>query len=88
LPVMLSTEIFLPLIFALQARAALSATKYWRFRERANTNRSVHDQVSRSGWATGGDPWLSCPYDYFAEFFAELCASEAPIVPLGSSVLR
>ena len=24
----------------------------------------------------------------FAEFFAELCATEAPIIPLGSSVLR
>jgi hypothetical protein len=51
-------------------------------------NRSVHDQVSRSGWAGGFDRRPSCHRDGFAEFFAELCAPETPIVPVCSSVLR
>ena len=49
--------------------------------------RSVHDQVSRSDEAR-------CPMGSMAELsfltrnFAELCASEAPITPLGSHVLH
>ena len=50
--------------------------------------RSVHDQVSRSGWASAYAAGRICVYHDFAEFFAELCASEAPIIPVRSSVLR
>lgn len=50
--------------------------------------RSVHDQVSRSGWASAYAAGRIVVHDDFAEFFAELCASEAPIVPVRSSVLR
>jgi hypothetical protein len=48
-----------------------------------SVNRSVHDQVSRSGSVVG-----RLPYDgifkmpNFAEFFAELCALDAPIAPI------
>ena len=54
-------------------------------------NRSVHDQVSRSGWVSRANCHLtrfSTEGQNFAEFFAELRAPEAPIVPVCSSVLR
>jgi hypothetical protein len=49
------------------------------------SSRSVHDQVSRSGYRlAASDCW---PNGLFHDF-AELCAVEAPIVPVHSSVLR
>ena len=46
-------------------------------------NRSVHDQVSRSGLGLGAYAlWPDLRLQDFAEFFAELCALHAPIAPM------
>ena len=53
-------------------------------------NRSVHDQVSRSGWvrrAKRHPTGYSSQEQNFAEFFAELHAEKAPNRPFCSSVL-
>jgi len=52
--------------------------------------RSVHDQVSRNGFGSVRYRRMTklLRLQNFAEFFAELCAEEAPIVPLRSSLLR
>jgi hypothetical protein len=44
------------------------------------SKRSVHDQVSRSGSIEGRLPYDS--FFNFAEFFAELCALDAPNAPI------
>jgi hypothetical protein len=53
-------------------------------------NRSVHDQVSRSGWVSRAKCHLtrfSTLEQNFAEFFAELDAEKAPNRPFCSYVL-
>ena len=52
--------------------------------------RSVHDQVSRNGFGSVRYRRMTelLRLQNFAEFFAELCAEEAPIAPLHSSLLR
>jgi hypothetical protein len=53
-------------------------------------NRSVHDQVSKSGWVRGAKcrpTRISSQEENFAEFFAELRAEKAPNRPFCSSVL-
>jgi hypothetical protein len=55
------------------------------------SDRSVHDQVSRSGWVSRLSATLtrfSTKEQNLAEFFAELRAEEAPISPLGSPLLH
>ena len=79
-------------------RIAEAQRKRWAAQKKASkwpdpsfggvVNRSVHDQVSRSGWARGFDRRPNSHLEDFAEFFAELCAPEAPIVPICSCVLR
>src|ERR1700733_7084838 len=63
-----------------------------RLRLTPNANqrwRSVHDQVSRAVWVIARSRYdQRLRLQDFAEFFAELCAEEAPIVPLRSSLLR
>jgi len=52
------------------------------------SNRSVHDQVSKSGWVRGAKCRPTRIHQDFAEFFAELRAEKAPNRPFCSSVLR
>jgi hypothetical protein len=57
---------------------------------RQANNRSVHDQVSKSGWVRGAKrrpTGISSQEENFAEFFAELRAEKAPNRPFCSSVL-
>ena|SRR5215472_169526 len=51
--------------------------------------RSVHDHVSRSGSVVGRSPYEGVfQMQNFAEFFAELCASNAPIAPICLWIFR